>query len=295
MKENLKISIVVPCFNMENYIEETLQSIINQEYSNLELIVVDGGSTDNTLKIIENYRDNIDILISEKDKGQYNAINKGFGLASGDIYAWINADDKYYSWTFKHVAAFFKKYKSVDWISGATSVMSENGLINSFPSNAIPKPRKFIANGWFREDYYGVLQQEGMFWTKELWLKNGGLNESYSLASDFELWTRFAKHSDLVSFGIPLACFRDRKSARSRLHRDKYNKEVDNVCKNLNKLSFILRILFGINFYFKIFLRKFTFSRSNIYYYSPMRKEWIMRSVFAPMSSHSFSKILFMR
>ena len=97
---SLKISIIVPCYNMEQYIEETLISILNQKYENLELIIVDGLSSDNTLNIISKYEKQISLLISEKDNGQYNAINKGMSFATGDILAWLNADDIYFPWTF---------------------------------------------------------------------------------------------------------------------------------------------------------------------------------------------------
>ena len=102
MNQFPKISVVMPCYNMEEYIEQTIKSILNQEYPNLELIIVDGGSTDNSLNIIKKYVDKVNILISEKDNGQYDAINKGFSHATGDIFCWINADDVYFSWTFKN-------------------------------------------------------------------------------------------------------------------------------------------------------------------------------------------------
>ena len=84
---------------MEKYIEETILSILNQQYPNLELIIVDGGSSDNTLSILSKYKEQISLLISEKDEGQYNAINKGFSKATGEMLAWLNADDVYFPWT----------------------------------------------------------------------------------------------------------------------------------------------------------------------------------------------------
>ena len=280
---------------MEQYIEETILSILNQQYSNLELIVVDGGSSDKTLSILSKYKEQISLLISENDEGQYNAINKGFSKATGEILAWLNADDIYFPWTLAHVANFFSKHPSQSWLSGSTSLMNENGLINGFNSNIIAKPNKFVRNGWFRYGLYGYLQQEGMFWRKELWEQVGGLNEKYKLAADFELWTKFAKYEELVSFGIPLACFRSHESSRSKLMRDIYEDEIYKICENLKKPSFIVQFLGKYSLLSNLILKKFTFSKSLIYYFSPSKKKWLIGYKFSHMSFHSFSRLFFMK
>ena len=291
----MKISIVVPCYNMEAYIEETLLSIINQKYYNLELIVVDGGSTDNTLSIIAKYEQFICLLISEKDDGQYYAINKGLSLATGDVLAWLNADDVYFPWTFDHVSNFFLNHSEVSWISGATSVMNEKGLINGLNNSIISKPTKFIENGWFQSNLYGYLQQEGMFWRKELWDNSGGLNEDYKLAGDFDLWTRFVKFSDVVSFGLPLASFRKRQSSRSSEMKDEYENEVATICSELKKVNRIIRFLGKYSFKSNLLVRKLTLSKSSIYYFSPLNKKWTLKEKYSSLSSHSWSKILFLK
>ena len=90
---SLKISVVTVCYNMAQYIETTIKSVLSQDYPNLEYIVIDGGSTDGTQQIIEKYKDQLAYYVSEPDNGMYDAINKGFSKATGDIIAWINADD----------------------------------------------------------------------------------------------------------------------------------------------------------------------------------------------------------
>jgi glycosyltransferase involved in cell wall biosynthesis len=291
----MKISIVVPCYNMENFIEESLLSIINQNYANLELIIVDGKSTDRTLEIISKYDKYISLLISEKDEGQYNAINKGFSKATGDVFAWLNADDIYFSWTLKHVSDFFKEFPDQSWVSGATSLMNEDGYINSFGNNVIAKPQQYLKNGWFRSDLYGSLQQEGMFWRKELWETSGGLDENYKLAADFELWTRFAIHKEPVSFALPLACFRDRASSRSRKLFIEYEAEVAIACKDLRQRNFLIQRIARLHIYANVLLRKFTFCNGIIYYYSPINKKWKLVRKTSSLSTHSFSKLLFLR
>tara|TARA_B100000795_G_C22797461_1_gene440087 strand:+ start:2346 stop:3224 length:879 start_codon:yes stop_codon:yes gene_type:complete len=291
----LKLSIVVPCYNMERYIEKTIESIINQQYPNLELIIVDGGSTDSTLALLSKYESHIDILISEKDDGQYNAVNKGFSKATGDVLAWLNADDIYFPWTFDHVSKFFNKHHDQSWISGSTSLMNEQGLINGFNSNIITKPNFFVENGWFRARLFGYLQQEGMFWRKSLWQEVGGLNESYKLASDFELWTRFSKFSSLVSFGLPLACFRIRKSSRSNEFKADYDHEVSLICKDLKCPNILVKYLGSFSLITMLLVRKFTFAKSLVYYYSLTRKKWLLKKKRLSLTVHSFSRLFFLR
>lgn len=98
-----KLSIIVPSYNQGAYIEETLLSIINQDYPNKELIIIDGGSTDNSVSIIKKYEQHIVYWVSEKDNGQSHAINKGFARATGDYIAWMNSDDLYYKDAFKTI------------------------------------------------------------------------------------------------------------------------------------------------------------------------------------------------
>ncbi|OYU92630.1 MAG: glycosyltransferase, partial [Bacteroidetes bacterium B1(2017)] len=93
---NLLFTIITPSFNQGEFIEATILSVLNQTYKNIQYIIVDGGSTDNTMDIVNKYRDSIDIIVHEKDKGQSDAINKGFKLSKGDLIGWINSDDILY-------------------------------------------------------------------------------------------------------------------------------------------------------------------------------------------------------
>ena len=124
----IRISVVTVCYNMASYIEQTMLSVLSQNYPNLEYIVIDGGSSDGTQTIIEKYKDKLAYYVSEPDKGMYDAINKGFKHSSGDVIAWINADDIYMPWTLRVVDQIFTNYSDVDWIGGRYAFLTEEGF-----------------------------------------------------------------------------------------------------------------------------------------------------------------------
>ena len=126
------ISIITPTYNSGAYLEKCIQSIVNQEFDDYEHIIVDGGSTDNTLAIIKKYESLYNIKwISEKDNGMYDAISKGFKMAKGDILCWLNSDDIYMPWTLKVVEHVFQN-TDIDWCTGVPTQINENGEIKVF-------------------------------------------------------------------------------------------------------------------------------------------------------------------
>lgn len=124
-----RISIVTPCFNMEEYLECTIQSIVSQKYPNLEYIIVDGGSTDRSVDIIKKYDGALEWWVSESDNGMYHAIQKGFSKATGEIMAWLNADDMYHSKALFSVAQIFDSFPNIEWIQGRPTLFDEDGRI----------------------------------------------------------------------------------------------------------------------------------------------------------------------
>lgn len=226
-----KISIVTAAYNMEDYVGDTIQSVVPQKRDGDQYIFIDGASNDRTVQIARSFGDGVDVLVSEPDAGQYHAIQKGFSHATGDVLGWINADDILMPWTLSVVREIFEKFPQVDWITGSPSFLAENGQLTRVHSKLPVYPRRFIANGWYQRDLGAYLQQESMFWRKSLWDNVGGLDCSISLAADFELWTRFAQYSDLIPVDVPLAAFRERPGQqRSSLDEDSYSKEVAAVC-----------------------------------------------------------------
>src|ERR1043165_3339789 len=134
----VKISIVTPSFNQGRFLEETILSVLDQNYPNLEYIVIDGGSTDETLDVIRKYEDRITYWVSEKDRGQVHAINKGIEKTTGDIFGFLNSDDVYLPGTFKTVAEYFEGHPNSEWICGDTIMFGE-GLADEPIQTVVPK------------------------------------------------------------------------------------------------------------------------------------------------------------
>jgi glycosyltransferase involved in cell wall biosynthesis len=231
----MKVSVVIPCLNGAPHLRECLQSLVSQPRECTEIIIVDGGSSDESLSIAGDFSGQIDHMRSSKDDGQYDAINKGFALSSGEIMGWLNADDLYLPWTIKTVVEIFSQCPEIQWLTSRfpTHASDKNGW---------PVSTYFIKDGPSRKDILGglmtpghrrclgVLQQESTFWRRDLWDRAGSkLDTSYSLAADAELWLRFAKHADLCVAPVPLACFRIRPGQRSSVHAAMYKQQASDA------------------------------------------------------------------
>lgn len=215
-----RISIVTPSYNQGQYLESTIVSVLNQNYPDLEYIIIDGGSTDNSLEIIKKYENRITYWVSEKDLGQYNAINKGFALSTGEIMAWINADDMYCPWAFGIVADVMSQLKEVEWLTTLFPLTynSNDQAIACFMSPGYNKELFYEGSycGLFSDRQIHYIQQESTFWRRSLWERSGGrLSEEIDLAADFDLWARFYEISDLYALRTPLAGFRVHDNQRS--------------------------------------------------------------------------------
>ena len=188
-----RISIVMPSFNQVEFIERSILSVLNQEYPNLQFIVIDGGSTDGTVGIIEKYSDQVSFWVSEKDRGQSDALNKGFSLADGQIYGWLNSDDIYLSEAFfRAVAALgVNKKKAVvfgDWLS-----------IDRFD-----KPTDynyafdFSLNHFKYEGFH--LNAQAMFWRSEVHRRFSGFDVDLHNTMDYQMILDFGSVEGNASF-----------------------------------------------------------------------------------------------
>ena len=254
----MKFSIVTPVFNGKKFIEETIKSVLSQEGNfEIEYIIQDGGSTDGTLDIIKRYEKLLTEKqypikcraisyqwFSQKDNGMYDAINKGFKMATGDIYAWINADDIYMQNAFEIILKTFTKFPDVKCLKGITCIIDES-------SNLIKKLPCYLYNQkWIQHGVYGrnayFIHQDSVFWKNDLWEKINNIDERFELAGDYYLWIQFARHSSLWSINIPLSSFRKRGGQLSD-DMNNYRKEQGIISPSpKNWLIFRIKLFFWL-------------------------------------------------
>lgn len=206
---NPTVSIVTPSYNRVKYIEDCIESLQSQCYSDFEHIIVDGGSDDGTINLLREYEDQYNMRwVSESDDGMYDAIETGFEMANGDIYAWLNTDDIYFSWTLRRVVAELSE-SDTEWITGHP--VFANGDLTQFHMTGV-RPwykRSWLKHGWYFDKGLGDhVQQESTFWTAELWERAGGFPDGVQYAGDFWLWRQMAHECKLQTVDTVLAAHR---------------------------------------------------------------------------------------
>lgn len=228
MSNNIKVSVVTPSYNQGAFIERTIQSVLNQSYSNIEYIVIDGGSTDNTLEILEKYKDRIDVVISEKDNGQADAINKGFRLATGKLVGWLNSDDVFYSDCVEKIVELYNNHPdegAIYYHSINDKIDERDQLIETY-QHIIPDAAHLI-----RENY-SVIQQ-GSFYDAEILKKINYLDPTNYYCMDLDLWLNLLKHGAIY-------CTKDKSHSAFRLYAGTktdtgQEKFLDNIHRVLKK------------------------------------------------------------
>jgi glycosyltransferase involved in cell wall biosynthesis len=199
------VSIVTPSYNQAQYLERAIRSVFGQDYPRLEYLVVDGGSSDGSVEIIQEHEQEIDGWISEPDKGHADALNKGFARAEGDILAWLNSDDLYYPGAVSEAVAYLVAHPEVGMVyADADYIDSEGRVIGQFPAAQTDYQR-------MRRGYVHI-PQATTFFRREIWDRVGPLDLSLFFAFDYDLWVKIASVSEVK--------YLPRKWAGFRLHEE---------------------------------------------------------------------------
>lgn len=242
----MKISIITVCYNSEKTIRKTIDSVIHQDYNNIEYIIIDGLSNDNTLNIINEYSHKISKIISEKDNGIYDAINKGISMSTGDIVGILNSDDIFYdNNTISCIAEKFNNSFDLESIIGDIVFVKPNGNVHRHYSALNWTPNKFA---------WGLMPPHPTFYCKRnVFEKLGSYRNDFKIAADYELLIRFLLVNKISYEYIPKILVKmnlggvSTKNLSSNL---RINKEVFRACK-LNKIDTNIFKLYT-KYFFKI-------------------------------------------
>ncbi|NOT06093.1 MAG: glycosyltransferase [Anaerolineales bacterium] len=210
------VSIITPSFNQARYLEATIQSVLEQDYPHIEYIIVDGGSSDGSVDVIKKYAGRLAWWVSEQDKGQTDAINKGFNRASGEILAWLNSDDTYNPGAVSAAVKYLTENPDVAMVYADCNYINEQGAVIGKFNSAQTDHRRL------REGYVHIPQQT-MFFRANYWQELGPLDSSFYFAMDYDLWTRIAARA-------PIKYLAGQMWANFRIHTSGKTTSADDRC-----------------------------------------------------------------
>ncbi|MDA0986942.1 MAG: glycosyltransferase family 2 protein [Bacteroidetes bacterium] len=241
MNSNLRFSIITPSFNQGKFIRDTIESVLMQNYQNFEHIVIDGGSTDNTINILREYPHLK--WVSEKDSGQANAINKGFKMATGNIFSWLNSDDYYEKDIFKIIAKYFEENKSCNFLYGDITYVDEDKQKLSMISGNELNFKKLLINP-------DLVRQPSSFWRKEILNTIGFLDESLNIVMDYDYILKISNQYKLCHLKSNLSYFRTYSKSKTTKNYKEQAIEIKKVWKKFqSSISLRQNIFFGIRYF----------------------------------------------
>lgn len=219
-----KLSIITPSYNQGRFLEETILSVLNQGYESLEYIVIDGGSSDESVEVIRRYEDRLAYWVSEKDRGQVHAINKGLEKATGDIFAFINSDDVYLPGTFSAVVKHFDEHPDCEWVCGDT-VMFGDGHETQLIHAVVPKSAAHCLS-W---DY--TAPQPGHFWKTKI--IRSGFQERWNYDFDHDMYVRLLLDGHICDYlPLPMAAYRLHEVSKTIAEGHRQLEEFDQIAEH---------------------------------------------------------------
>lgn len=223
----MKLSIITPSFNQGRFLEQTIQSVLTQDHAPIEHIIIDGGSTDDSLEVIRRYEKHLAYWVSEKDRGQAHAINKGLAKATGDIFAFINSDDLYLPGAFSAVVDYFRQNPACEWLCGETILFGPGHPTKLSPTR-VPKSAAHALSWAY------TAPQPGMFWKRAIVTE--GFQERWRYCFDNELYARLLIRGHKCEYlPLPLAAYRYHTESKTVAEGDLFDREFDAIAEMYQK------------------------------------------------------------
>lgn len=272
------VSIITPSYNQGKFIRETIESVLSQDYEDIEYIIIDGGSTDNTVDIVKEYKNRL-TFIMEQDNGQSNAINKGFKMAKGEIVAWLNSDDVYESCCIRRVVEEFEKNTKLGLLYGEGYIIDEN----SNKIRIFEHTQEF--DYWKLVNFWDYIMQPTTFFKKTYLKKVGYLDEQLHYCMDWDLWIKLAAVAEVKYIPDLLACSREYADTKTNTGGDKRLEEI--VCllqkysgkekplgvKSYRASSFYIKHMGDMWFFKKLVGHYLTYVHKRLYKQLPFKDE----------------------
>jgi len=238
-----RFTVVTPSYNQAQYVGLTVRSVLLQRYPELEYIVMDGGSKDGTQKVLEPYADRFAYYVSEKDKGQADAIHRGFARSTGEIMGYLNSDDMLAPGALLGVAEFFHTHPDVDVVySHRCTCNAQNRVMWYW---ILPEHSNYRMLRW------DLIPQETCFWRRRIFEKCGNINPEFHFAMDYDLFARFMLNGKLKRLNRFLGCFRQHESAKTSTQMNTVGqKEIQRVWQTYGIRSHVWDHVVGVRYFY---------------------------------------------
>lgn len=233
------VSIITPSYNQAAYLEQTIQSVLSQDYSSIEYILIDGASTDASLEIIKKYQSQLAYWISEKDHGQADAINKGFARASGEIIAWLNSDDYYLAGAISRIVRVFEENPDVVFVYGNMLAVDEHGkTFNTLKYQQLTLEDLLC---------FQIIGQPAVFMRRSALQKTSGLNPAFHFLLDHLLWIELAYQGKILHVNETWAAARYHVAAKNRSKAAEFGHEAFRILETIERDARLAPVLFSVN------------------------------------------------